>query len=267
LVLLGLWPLGTLGWPEATPELARYFPTSVLVTGHDILFFWVARMMMMQLALVEEVPFDTVYVHALVRDERGKKMSKSLGNVIDPLDLIDEFGADAVRFTMAALAAMGRDLRLSKDRVAGYRNFGTKLWNAHRFAEMNGVEARPEGLPTATAPVNRWIMGETARARVAVDEALEAFRFDEAARALHAFVWGVVCDWYVEFSKPLLQGDDPGRPRRDAGGHGLGARPVPPAHAPLHALHHRGPVGRDRRSRQAPRARRLADLRAGARRP
>ncbi|NAZ35737.1 valine--tRNA ligase [Rubellimicrobium sp. CFH 75288] len=208
----GLWPLGTLGWPEDTEELRRYFPTSVLVTGFDILFFWVARMMMMQLALVGEVPFRTVYVHALVRDEKGKKMSKSLGNVIDPIELIDSFGADAVRFTLASMAAMGRDLRLSRDRVAGYRNFGTKLWNAHRFAEMNGVFAalRPDGIPPATAPVNRWILGETARVREAVDEALAAFRFDAAAQALHAFVWGVVCDWYVEFSKPLLSGTDDG---------------------------------------------------------
>jgi valyl-tRNA synthetase len=206
----GIWPIGTLGWPADTPELRRYFPTSVLVTGFDIIFFWVARMMMMQLALVGEVPFRTVYVHALVRDEKGRKMSKSVGNVIDPIELIDEFGADAVRFTLAAMAAMGRDLRLSKDRVAGYRNFGTKLWNAHRFAEMNGVFETPRagGLPAATAPVNRWILGETARAAEAVEAGLRAFRFDEAARALHAFVWGVVCDWYVEFSKPLLSGED-----------------------------------------------------------
>ncbi|MBP1806225.1 valine--tRNA ligase [Rubellimicrobium aerolatum] len=206
----GLWPLGTLGWPNDTPELARYFPTSVLVTGFDIIFFWVARMMMMQLALVNEVPFKTVYVHALVRDEKGKKMSKSLGNVLDPLDLIDEFGADAVRFTLAAMAAMGRDLRLSTARIQGYRNFGTKLWNAHRFAEMNGVFAAPRapGIPQATAPVNRWILGETARIREEVDAALDSFRFDGAAQSLHAFVWGVVCDWYVEFSKPLLSGTD-----------------------------------------------------------
>ncbi|WP_246045370.1 valine--tRNA ligase [Rubellimicrobium roseum] len=211
----GLWPLGTLGWPEDTPELQRYFPTSVLVTGFDIIFFWVARMMMMQLALVNEVPFRTVYVHALVRDEKGKKMSKSLGNVLDPLDLIAEYGADAVRFTLAAMAAMGRDLKLSTARIAGYRNFGTKLWNAHRFAEMNGVFQAPraEGIPAATAPVNRWIIGETARIREEVDAALDSFRFDGAAQALHAFVWGVVCDWYVEFSKPLLSGSDEGLKR------------------------------------------------------
>jgi valyl-tRNA synthetase len=215
----GLWPIGTLGWPRETAELRRYFPTDVLVTGFDIIFFWVARMMMMQLEVMKEarpdpserVPFRTVYVHALVRDEKGKKMSKSLGNVLDPLELIDEFGADAVRFTLAAMAAMGRDLKLSTSRIAGYRNFGTKLWNACRFAEMNEVyetaaldPARP---PAAT--VNRWIVGETARARAEVDAALEAYRFNDAAGALYAFVWGTVCDWYVEFSKPLLQGEDP----------------------------------------------------------
>ncbi len=203
----GLWPIGTLGWPENTPELQKYFPTSTLVTGFDIIFFWVARMMMMQLAVVGQVPFKTVYVHALVRDEKGRKMSKSLGNVLDPLDLIDEFGADAVRFTMAAMAAMGRDLKLSTQRIAGYRNFGTKLWNAARFAEMNGVwenHATHGAAPTAAATVNRWIIGETAKTLAEVDAALTAFRFDAAANALYAFVWGKVCDWYVEFAKPLL---------------------------------------------------------------
>jgi valyl-tRNA synthetase len=166
-------------------------------------------MMMMQLAVVNEVPFRTVYVHALVRDEKGKKMSKSLGNVLDPLDLIDEFGTDAVRFTLTAMAAMGRDLKLSTQRIAGYRNFGTKLWNACRFAEMNGVwdghvtQAAP---PAATATVNRWIIGETARVRAEVDAALADYRFDQAANALYAFVWGKVCDWYVEFAKPLFDG-------------------------------------------------------------
>ncbi|MDW4549497.1 valine--tRNA ligase [Defluviimonas sp. D31] len=210
----GLWPIGTLGWPEETEELKKYFPTDVLVTGFDIIFFWVARMMMMQLAVVDQVPFHTVYVHALVRDEKGKKMSKSLGNVLDPLDLIAEYGADAVRFTLTAMAAMGRDLKLSKDRIAGYRNFTTKLWNATRFAEMNdalrqhvgGTEAARK--PDATHTVNRWIIGETARARLAVDEALAAYRFNDAANTLYAFVWGKVCDWYVEFAKPLMDGDD-----------------------------------------------------------
>ncbi len=202
----GIWPLGTLGWPEATPELARYYPTSVLVTGFDILFFWVARMMMMQLELSGEVPFRDVYVHPLVRDEKGKKMSKSLGNILDPLELIDEFGADAVRFTLAAMAVMGRDLKLSRDRIAGYRNFGTKLWNAARFAEMNGCRPDPAFDPAAvTLTANKWIVGETARARVTLDAALTAYRFNEAAAALYAHVWGKVCDWYVELAKPLLQ--------------------------------------------------------------
>ncbi len=215
----GLWPIGTLGWPEETEELKKYFPTSVLITGFDIIFFWVARMMMMQYAVVGQKPFDTVYVHALVRDEKGKKMSKSLGNVLDPLELIDEFGADAVRFTLTSMAAMGRDLKLSTARITGYRNFGTKLWNAHRFAEMNGVfemhqkvhggctgGVRP-AQPTAT--LNKWIIGETARVREEVDAALENYRFNDAANALYAFVWGKVCDWYVELSKPLLQDGAP----------------------------------------------------------
>ena len=207
----GLWPIGTLGWPDKTPELERYFPTSVLVTGFDIIFFWVARMMMMQYAMVGQRPFDTVYVHALVRDEKGKKMSKSLGNVLDPLELIDEYGADAVRFTLASMAAMGRDLKLSPQRVAGYRNFGTKLWNAARFAEMNGVfegHATQGTPPEATLTLNRWIIGETAKTRAGVDEALAAFRFNDAANTLYSFVWGTFCDWYVEFSKPLFTSDD-----------------------------------------------------------
>ncbi|MBC7137596.1 MAG: valine--tRNA ligase [Defluviimonas sp.] len=204
-----LWPIGTLGWPEDTPELARYFPTSTLITGFDIIFFWVARMMMMQLAVVNEVPFRTVYVHALVRDEKGKKMSKSLGNVLDPLELIDEYGADAVRFTLTAMAAMGRDLKLSTARIAGYRNFTTKIWNATRFAEMNGVFIGPRGtgIPAPSHTVNRWIIGETARVREAVDDALTSYRFNDAANALYAFVWGKVCDWYVEFAKPLFDGE------------------------------------------------------------
>jgi len=206
----GLWPIGTLGWPEQTPELEKYFPTSVLVSGFDIIFFWVARMMMMQLAVVDEVPFKDVYVHALVRDEKGRKMSKSIGNVLDPLELIDEFGADALRFTLTSMAAMGRDLKLSKDRIAGYRNFGTKLWNAARFAEMNECRPVPGFDPaTVTQTVNQWIVGETARARVAHDEALDNYRFNDAANGLYAFVWGRVCDWYLEFAKPLFaSGDD-----------------------------------------------------------
>ncbi len=210
----GLWPIGTLGWPEDTEALKKYFPTSVLITGFDIIFFWVARMMMMQYAVVGQRPFDTVYVHALVRDEKGKKMSKSLGNVLDPLELIDEYGADAVRFTLTSMAAMGRDLKLSPARIAGYRNFGTKLWNAHRFAEMNG--ALSDAAPTqyrhhtdVNHTLNKWIIGETARIRQDTDTALENFRFNDAANGLYAFVWGKVCDWYVELAKPLLQDDAP----------------------------------------------------------
>ena len=211
----GLWPMGTLGWPDESPELARYYPTSVLVTGFDIIFFWVARMMMFGLHFMKDgkgapqVPFHDVYVHALVRDEHGKKMSKSLGNVIDPLELIDEFGADATRFTLAAMAAMGRDIKLSKARVAGYRNFVTKLWNAARFTEMNDCRPAAGFEPSAVqAPLNRWIVGETARLRVAVDAALAEYRFNDAANLLYAHVWGVFCDWHLEFAKPLLLGED-----------------------------------------------------------
>ena len=214
----GLWPLGTLGWPNETPELDKYFPTSDLVTGSDILFFWVARMMMMQLAMLtddkpaaERIPFDTIYLHGLVRDAKGKKMSKSTGNVIDPLDIIDEFGADALRFTNAAMASLGGTLKLDTQRFTGYRNFGTKLWNACRFAEMNGVYEGPRVALADLIPqqtVNKWIIGETAKVREEVDAALAAYRFNDAANALYAFVWGKVCDWYVELSKPLLQGDD-----------------------------------------------------------
>ncbi|WP_121062734.1 valine--tRNA ligase [Chachezhania antarctica] len=209
----GLWPIGTLGWPEETPELAKYFPTSTLVTGQDILFFWVARMMMMQLAVVDQVPFDTVYLHGLVRDAKGKKMSKSVGNVVDPLEVIDEYGADALRFSSAAMAALGGVLKLDMQRIAGYRNFGTKLWNAVRFAEMNEVFG-PDVPVLAVADlkpehtVNKWIIGETARVREVVDAAMDDFRFNDAAGALYGFVWGKVCDWYVEFAKPLLSGDD-----------------------------------------------------------
>ncbi len=209
----GLWPIGTLGWPEQTEELERYFPTDVLITGFDILFFWVARMMMMQLAVVDQIPFHTVYLHQLVRDEKGKKMSKTTGNVIDPLEIVDEFGADALRFTNASMAAIGGVLKLSRERITGYRNFGTKLWNAVRFAEMN--EAFTDAVPQLDvadlkpkAAVNRWIIGETARVREEVDAALESYRFNDAANGLYAFVWGKVCDWYVELSKPLLQGND-----------------------------------------------------------
>ncbi|MGH6802963.1 MAG: valine--tRNA ligase, partial [Methyloceanibacter sp.] len=204
-----LWPFSTLGWPDKTPELARYYPTDVLVTGFDIIFFWVARMMMMGLHVMGEVPFRDVYIHALVRDEKGQKMSKSKGNVIDPLDLIETYGADALRFTLAAMAAQGRDIKLSPSRVEGYRNFATKLWNAARFAEMNECVPRP-GFDPATAKVtlNRWIAGESERALAAVTEALQAFRFNEAAGAIYHFIWHVYCDWYLELIKPILFGTD-----------------------------------------------------------
>ena len=200
----GLWPIGTLGWPEETDAYTRYFPTDVLITGQDILFFWVARMIMMQLAVVDHIPFHTVYLHQLVRDEKGKKMSKTTGNVIDPLVIVDEYGADALRFTNASMAAIGGVLKLSEDRIKGFRNFGTKLWNACRFAEMNGALGGDGTMPAPTATVNRWIIGEVAKVREEVDAALAAYRFNDAASALYAFVWGKVCDWYVELSKPLL---------------------------------------------------------------
>ncbi len=210
-----LWPFSTLGWPEETPELARYYPTSTLVTAFDIIFFWVARMMMMGLHFTKDAegqpqePFRHVYIHALVRDEKGAKMSKSKGNVIDPLHLIGEYGADAVRFTLAALAAQGRDIKLSANRVEGYRNFATKLWNAAKFAEH--YDCRPvEGFDPANAKatLNRWIGTQATRAVIAVTEALDAFKFNEAAAAIYRFVWSETCDWYLELAKPVLAGAD-----------------------------------------------------------
>jgi valyl-tRNA synthetase len=204
-----LWPFSTLGWPEETPELSRYYPTDVLVTGFDIIFFWVARMMMMGLHFMGEVPFRTVYIHALVRDARGQKMSKSRGNIIDPLELIDRYGCDALRFTLAALAAPGRDIKLSESRVEGYRNFATKLWNAARYAEMNGCALVSDYAPAdCRLTVNRWIAAAGADCAAAVTAALDTYRFDEAASRLYQFVWGTYCDWYLEFTKPILQGGD-----------------------------------------------------------
>jgi valyl-tRNA synthetase len=204
-----LWPFSTLGWPDETPELQRFYPTNVLVTGFDIIFFWVARMMMMGLHFKKEIPFRDVYIHALVRDEKGAKMSKSKGNVIDPLHLIDKYGADALRFTLAAMAAQGRDIKLSTQRVEGYRNFATKLWNASRFAEMNGCVRVAGYAPQANrVTLNRWIIGEGSRAVAEVSAAIDAYRFNDAANAAYRFVWSVFCDWYLELAKPLLQGAD-----------------------------------------------------------
>ncbi|MGI6852378.1 valine--tRNA ligase [Mesorhizobium sp. 1B3] len=204
-----LWPFSTLGWPDEAPELKTYYPTSVLVTGFDIIFFWVARMMMMGLHFLEQEPFDTVYVHALVRDKNGAKMSKSKGNVIDPLELIDEYGADALRFTLAIMAAQGRDVKLDPARVAGYRNFGTKLWNATRFAQMNGV-ARNDDFPLIDArlTINRWILTELTRASKEITEGITSYRFNEAAGAAYRFVWNLFCDWYLELLKPVFSGED-----------------------------------------------------------
>ncbi|WP_413987834.1 valine--tRNA ligase [Labrys okinawensis] len=241
-----LWPYSTFGWPGKTPELAKYYPTSVVVTGFDIIFFWVARMMMTGLFTQNDVPFRDVYIHALVRDEKGAKMSKSKGNVMDPLDIIDgieleqlvvkrtsaladkrdiahvtaetrklypngidRYGADALRFFLAAMAAPGRDVKLSIDRVKGYRNFGTKLWNATRFAEMKGCVRDPSFDPkTAKIALNRWIAGEAEKAVGEIQRAIEAYRFNDAAGAVYRFIWNVVCDWYVELSKPLIDNGD-----------------------------------------------------------
>ncbi len=204
-----LWPFSTLGWPDKTPELATYYQTDVLVTGFDIIFFWVARMMMMGLHFMDEEPFHTVYVHALVRDKSGAKMSKSKGNVIDPVELIDEYGADALRFTLTSMAAQGRDVKLDPARVAGYRNFGTKLWNATRFAEMNGV-ARNDALwlEDAKLTINRWILTELTRATREITEGITSYRFNDAAGAAYRFVWNTFCDWYLELLKPVFMGED-----------------------------------------------------------
>ena len=242
----GLWPFSTLGWPDETEELKRYYPTSVLVTGFDIIFFWVARMMMMGVHFMEDVPFGDVYIHGLVRDGQGNKMSKTRGNVIDPLDIIDgialddliakrtagldkesanrvtrevkkefpegikAYGTDALRFTMAAMAAQGADVKLSIDRVEGYRNFATKLWNAARFAEMNECVRKTDFDPASNKEtVNRWIAGETQRTVEEVSAALEAYRFNDAAGSVYEFVWGIFCDWYLELIKPILSGSEP----------------------------------------------------------
>ena len=204
-----LWPFSTLGWPEETADLKRFYPTSVLVTGFDIIFFWVARMMMMGLHFMGKVPFEKVFINALVRDDKGQKMSKSKGNVMDPLDLIDEYGADALRFTMVAMSGQARDIKLSKQRIEGYRNFGTKLWNAARFCQMHECVAPADFDPSKVKQtVNRWIRGETVKTVQEVTKAFEDCAFDDAANSLYRFIWNVFCDWYVELSKPVLNGDD-----------------------------------------------------------
>lgn len=198
-----LWPFSTLGWPELTPEFKRYYPTDALVTGHDIIFFWVARMMMMGLHFTDQVPFKTVYINALVRDEKGQKMSKTKGNVVDPLVLLNTYGADALRFTLASLAAPGRDVKFAQTQVEGYRNFATKLWNAARFAEMNGCVFNSDFTPVnLQVPINQWIVGQVTMVSREIKEAIEAYKFNEAAHSLYHFIWGTFCDWHLEFCKP-----------------------------------------------------------------
>lgn len=200
-----LWPFSTLGWPNKTPELAKYYPGDVLITGFDIIFFWVARMMMMGIHFMGDVPFKKVYIHALVRDAKGQKMSKSKGNVIDPLDIIEKYGTDALRFCLTAMAAQGRDVRLSEERIEGYRNFATKLWNATRYCEMNGCNPNPDFTPEqANETINKWIIGALMDAKTSIEQHLNDYRFNEAANTIYQFVWGTFCDWYLEFTKPLL---------------------------------------------------------------
>jgi valyl-tRNA synthetase len=204
----GLWPFSTLGWPEETPELKRYYPGDVLVTGFDIIFFWVARMMMMSMHFMGgKVPFRDVYIHALVRDEKGQKMSKSKGNVMDPLELSDKYGADALRFTLVAMAAQGRDIKLAESRIEGYRNFATKIWNACRFLEINDCKAAVDyDLSKAKEPVNQWIIVELADTQRKVKTGIKEYRFNEAADAIYKFIWNNYCDWYLELIKPVLSG-------------------------------------------------------------
>ncbi|NDV19652.1 valine--tRNA ligase [Pseudodesulfovibrio sp. JC047] len=204
-----LWPFSTMGWPDETKELAKYYPTSCLVTGFDILFFWVARMMMMGLEFMDEIPFHHVYIHALVRDEKGKKMSKSTGNVIDPLDMIKKYGADALRFTLTSFAAMGRDIKLSEQRIEGYKHFMNKIWNATRFAMMNLPEEIPAvTLSEADGLANKWILHRLEEVKLAITKATEEYKFNEIAQILYKFIWSEFCDWYLEMVKPALYGED-----------------------------------------------------------
>lgn len=204
----GLWPFSTLGWPDHTPELKTYYPTSTLVTGLDILFFWVARMIMLGLKFMGEVPFRDVYIHALVRDAEGQKMSKSKGNVIDPLHVMDQFGTDALRFTLASMASPGRDVRLAEDRIEGYRNFANKIWNAARFAHMHLDKPRLSKPVSERSFPDRWIMSRLNHTVELVNDELEAYRFDRASLALYQFIWHEYCDWYLELIKPVLQGQE-----------------------------------------------------------
>ena len=205
----GLWAFSTLGWPDDNEYLKTFYPTSVLVTGFDIIFFWVARMMMMSMYAMKQVPFKKCYIHGLVRDEQGRKMSKSKGNTVDPMETIEKYGADALRFFMAAMETQGRDINLSESRVAGYRNFATKLWNAARFCEMNGCKL-PEGFSpdSVKLEVNKWIVAKADAATVEVTRHLNDFRFSDAANAIYQFVWGTFCDWYIELTKPIFYGEN-----------------------------------------------------------
>ena len=205
-----LWPFGTLGWPEQTDDLKRHYPNDLLISGFDILFFWDARMAMQGIKMMGEVPWKRLYLHGLVRAEDGSKMSKSKGNVVDPLGLIDQYGADALRFFMAAMESQGRDIKMDDKRVEGYRNFATKLWNASRFCEVNGIGAsKTLAAPEAALPVNRWIISEVVETQRALDKALTDLRFDAAANTIYHFTWDRFCDWYLELIKPVLQGEDP----------------------------------------------------------
>lgn len=205
----GLWAFSTMGWPDKTEFLDTFYPTSVLVTGFDIIFFWVARMMMMSMYMMKRVPFKKCYIHGLVRDEHGQKMSKSKGNTVDPIETIEKYGADALRFFMAAMETQGRDINLSEARIAGYRNFATKLWNAARFCEMNNCQLPPHFDPASVKlPVNKWIVAKAEEATAKVTENLNAYRFSDAANAVYQFVWGTFCDWYIELSKPIFYGEN-----------------------------------------------------------
>ena len=205
----GLWAFSTLGWPDKSEYLDTFYPTSVLVTGFDIIFFWVARMMMMSMYAMKKVPFKKAYIHGLVRDEQGRKMSKSKGNTVDPMELIEKYGADALRFFMAAMETQGRDINVSEARIQGYRNFATKLWNSARFGEMNECRL-PAGFDENSArnPVNRWIVAKVKEATAGVTESLNSFRFSEAANTVYQFVWGTFCDWYIEMVKPVFYGEN-----------------------------------------------------------